>query len=162
MLRITRLQKYANCAAAMRKVTYHKLPGFPEFFRHMYEEPDYALQCYGAGWAVWFEPSIIIRHHLSISGRNTFKTHHLNARNELWSVWLRCPWPYLPFVSLYRITRQFLYACTEGMSWVFNEPCWWLDAFFGLNKCIKKRNPIPWKKNPLYTLSEFNQIIDNH
>src|SRR5207248_3513459 len=54
---------YANCAAAMRTDLYLRSAGFPAFFTHMYEEPDYALQCYAAGAAVWFEPSLEIRHH---------------------------------------------------------------------------------------------------
>ena len=40
---------YANCGAAMRRDVYLQLAGFPTFFGHMYEEPDYALQCYASG-----------------------------------------------------------------------------------------------------------------
>src|SRR5437867_3577028 len=47
---------YPNCAAAMRRQFYLCSLGFPTFFGHMYEEPDYAVQCYAAGFGVWFEP----------------------------------------------------------------------------------------------------------
>ena len=54
----------------MRRDVYLKLAGFPKFFRpHGYEEPDYALQCYAAGFAVWFEPNLAVRHHMSSVNR---------------------------------------------------------------------------------------------
>jgi len=98
---------YANCAAAMRREFYLKQPGFVLFFKHMYEEPDYALQCYAAGAAVWFEPTLIVRHRESAVNRGLVTRHHLNARNELWSVWLRCPWPWLAFLTIYRVAPNF-------------------------------------------------------
>jgi GT2 family glycosyltransferase len=135
---------YPNCAAAMRRDVYLESSGYPPFFVHAYEEPDYALQCYGAGYAVWFEPSITIRHHLAADNRSPFHFHQLNARNELWSVWLRCPWPWLPLVSAWRVWRQFQYACSEGFSWAINEPRWWWAAMRGAGQCWRRRRPIKW------------------
>ncbi|MEQ1747878.1 MAG: glycosyltransferase [Prosthecobacter sp.] len=155
---------YPNGAAVMRRADYLKTSGFPAFFSHAYEEPDYALQSYDHGKAVWFEPSLVIRHHLSKTNRDNLRTHHLNARNELWSVWMRCPWPWLPLVTLYRVLRQFCYAYSEGLSWVVREPQWWRDAVQGLDACRKARNPIPWQtyvswmrlaRRPLFQLSHL-------
>ena len=50
---------------------------------------------------------------------------------------MRCPWPWLPVVSLFRIWRQFRYACSEGLLWALNEPWWWVNAFKGLPQCLK-------------------------
>ncbi|MEY2502809.1 MAG: hypothetical protein QOI07_3143 [Verrucomicrobiota bacterium] len=136
---------YANCAAVMRRDVYLESDGFPAFFGHMYEEPDFALQCYSLGREVRFEPSLSVRHHVSEKQREPMKRHHLNARNELWSVWLRCPWPWLPLVSLYRVWRQFRYACTEGIAWVLREPVWWIAALGGFATCLNQRKPISWK-----------------
>lgn len=116
---------YPNCAAFMKRDFYLRQAGFPSFFFHMYEEPDYALQCYAAGASVWFEPTLVIRHHFSGTNRNALKAHHLNSRNELWSVWIRCPLMQLPMVSIFRIWRQFRYAKSEGFGWVIREPFWW-------------------------------------
>jgi GT2 family glycosyltransferase len=135
---------YANCGAAMRRDVYLGLAGFPRFFDHMCEEPDYALQCYAEGRAVWFEPSLAVRHHLSSANRHEGRRQRLHARNELWSVLLRCPWPYLPAVALFRIWRQLRYAATQGLSDLLLQPVWWLSALRGLPKCIAGRTPIPW------------------
>jgi hypothetical protein len=157
---------YANCAAAMRRAFYLEQSGFPCFFKHMYEEPDYALQCYAAGAAVWFEPSISVRHHESPAHRMLIRRHHLNARNELWSVWLRCPWPWLILVSGYRIARQFVYACTQGTNWAVREPLWWAEALRGGALCRRARHPICWRiywhwlalaRNPIFCADDLRQ-----
>jgi GT2 family glycosyltransferase len=135
---------YADCAAALRRESYLQLPGFPGFFGHMYEEPDYALQCYAAGSAVWFEPTLTVRHHQCDANREPRRRHQLNARNELWSVWLRCPWPWLPLVSIYRVWRQFRYACSVGPRWAASEPVWWLAAIGGMPRCWRHRRPVKW------------------
>jgi GT2 family glycosyltransferase len=157
---------YANCAAAMHRSFYLQQPGFPPFLEHMYEETDYALQCYAGGSAVWFEPTLVIRHHESTAQRSPTRRHHLNARNELWSVWLRCPWPYLVPASLYRVARQFVYACSEGARWTVREPLWWASALQGLPRCWSARRSVPWRiywpwltlaRRPLFSLEELRK-----
>ena len=137
---------YPNCAAIMSRADYLKTDGYPTFFTHNYEESDYALQLFNINRSVWFEPSLIIRHHLSPTNRNRLHNHHLNARNELWSVWMRCPWPWLPLVSGFRILRQFQYACSQGLTWAMREPLWWLTALNGLHHCLRNRRPVPWAR----------------
>lgn len=157
---------YPNGAAVMRRSVYLESGGYPLFFVHSYEEPDYAAQCYALGMAVWFEPDMVIRHHYSPLNRDNLWTHQLNARNELWSVWLRCPWPWLPLVSLFRIWRQFRYAWSEGWVWTIREPLWWWSALRGVGKCRAARNPIPWARyyawmklgrQPLHDVKEWDR-----
>jgi GT2 family glycosyltransferase len=135
---------YANCAAAMRRDVYLGSQGFPAFFGHMYEEPDYALQCYALGYVVRFEPSVRVRHHVSAAQREPIRRHHLNARNELWSVFMRCPFPQLIVVALFRIWRQLRYAYSERFAWAVREPRWWWSALMGVPRCIRHRQPIDW------------------
>ncbi len=155
---------YPNCAAAMRRDFYLRQPGFPAFFGHMYEEPDYALQCYAVGAAVWFNPSPVVRHHLAAAQREPVRRHHQNARNELWSVWMRCPLPWLLIVSAFRVWRQFQHACTQGVSWAVREPQWWCAALLGAVTCFRARQPVPWPiyiawmrlaRNPALNLTEL-------
>ena len=159
---------YPNCAAAMRRSLYGRSAKFPLFFGHMYEEPDYALQCYALGFGVWFEPTLRVRHYLTASRRQPLSRHHLHARNELWSVWLRCPWPWLPFMVAYRICRQLIFAVSQGFYWAIREPIWWVMAMAGWRNLVKNRRPVPsrvyraWlrlNREPICNKAELRRIV---
>jgi GT2 family glycosyltransferase len=137
-------RSFANSSAVLRRSTYLQLPGFEPRFFHMYEEPDYALQCVAAGYEVLFSPIVTIRHHYSGQVRSEMRNHHRHARNEFWSVLLRCPFPYAPGVALYRALSQFRYACRRGFAWVIREPAWWCQALVGTLYCLRKRSPVSW------------------
>ena len=135
---------FANSGAVLRRSTYLHLPGFEPRFFHMYEEPDYALQCVAAGYEVLFSPVVTARHHYSDQVRSEMRNHHRHARNEFWSVLLRCPFPYAPGVTLYRALSQFRYACQRGFSWAIREPAWWWQAVAEFPYCLAKRHPVSW------------------
>jgi GT2 family glycosyltransferase len=140
--RLTRT--FPNSGAVLRRSTYLRLPGFESRFFHAYEEPDYALQCFGAGYEVLFSSVIRIRHHYSGQVRREIRTHHYHARNELWSTILRCPFPFAVGIAGWRIFSQFRYACKRGWSWVIREPLWWWQALGGIPDCVRKRRPVSW------------------
>jgi GT2 family glycosyltransferase len=121
------------------------LPGFESKFFHMYEEPDYALQCVAAGYEVQFAPLITIRHHYSGATRSELRNHHRHSRNEFWSVLLRCPSPYVFAMLGWRVITQFHYACKRGMGWALREPVWWWQALCGIGHCLKNRKPVAWE-----------------
>src|SRR5205823_2809220 len=100
---------------------------------------------YAAGHAIWFEPAIVIRHHFSAKERDMLRRHLLNARNEFWSVLMRCPLPYVLLFAPLRVMRQFLFAASQGWSWLRHEPQWWLDAARGLKACYVIRHPVAWR-----------------
>jgi GT2 family glycosyltransferase len=137
---------YANSGAAIRRAAFLALGGYPDFFFHAYEEPDFALRCTAAGWQVRHEPSLTIRHHFTTTQRNEMRTHQRHARNELWSVLLRCPAPQLFGVALFRVIRQLGYAWQRGGRWVVREPAWWLAALGGIARCLRERRPLPWAR----------------
>jgi GT2 family glycosyltransferase len=141
-----RLGSYASSSAALRRSTYVEVGGYETMFGHVYEEPDFALRCVAAGYEVRFEPVLTVRHHYSGEQRREIRIHHLQARNELWSVILRCPWPWLPFVALFRALRQFGYACRRGFGWVLQEPRWWPQALQGLPAAWRARQAVPWSR----------------
>jgi len=137
-------RSFANSGAVLRRSTYLQLPGFESRFFHMYEEPDYALQCVAAGYDVLFSPVITIRHHYSGQARDEIRIHHRHARNELWSTVLRCPFPFAAGIAAWRVFSQFRYACKRGWSWVVREPAWWWQALAGVPNCLRKRRPVSW------------------
>jgi GT2 family glycosyltransferase len=139
-------RSFANSGAVLRRTVYLALPGFEPKFFHMYEEPDYALQCVGAGHEVLYSPLITIRHHYSGQTRSELRNHHRHARNEFWGVLLRCPWPQGIGLAGYRIFSQFRFACTRGLGWVVREPVWWWQAARGIGYCLGRRQVIPWSR----------------
>ena len=137
-------RSFANSGAALRRATYLELPGFESRFYHMYEEPDYGLQCVAAGYDVLFCPIITIRHHYSGYARDEIRIHHRHARNEFWSSLMKCPFPFALGVLGWRAASQFRYACRRGWSWVVREPRWWAQAVAGIPYFIRKRKPVSW------------------
>jgi GT2 family glycosyltransferase len=138
--RLTR--SFANSGAVLRRSTYLRLPGFESRFFHMYEEPDYGLQCLAAGYDVLFSPVITIRHHYSRQTRDEIRIHHRHARNEFWSNLLRCPFPFALAILTWRVFSQFRYACKRGWSWIVREPLWWWQALTGIPYCVANRHPV--------------------
>lgn len=137
---------YANSAAALRRSVFEKLGGYYDPFFHAYEEPDLALRCVAAGWEVRYEPCATVRHHFTTTQRNEIRTHQRHARNELWSVLIRCPAPQLIGVAVFRATRQFGYAWHRGIAWAVREPQWWLAFLRGVPRCLAAREPIDWPR----------------
>ena len=137
-------RSFANSGAVLRRSTYLQLPGFESRFYHMYEEPDYALQCVAAGYEVLFSPVVTIRHHYSGQARDEVRIHHRHARNEFWSTLMRCPFPFALGILAWRVFSQFRYACKRGSSWVIREPAWWCQALAGIPYCLRKRWPVSW------------------
>jgi len=140
--RLTR--SFANSGAVLRRSTYLQLPGFETRFYHMYEEPDYALQCVAAGYDVLFSPIVTIRHHYAGRARDEIGIHHRHARNEFWSTLMRCPFPPVLAILAWRVFSQFRYASKRGWSWVVREPLWWVQALAGIAYCLRKRMPVSW------------------
>ncbi len=135
-----------NSGAAIRRAAFLELGGYPGWFWHAYEEPDFALRSVASGWTVRTEPALTIRHRYTRALRNECRTHHFHARNELWSVMMRCPAPYLFPVLLFRAARQFGYAKKRGLGWLIREPLWWAKFAAGIPKCIAERRPIAWRR----------------
>ena len=138
--RLTR--SFANSGAVLRRSTYLQLPGFEPRFYHMYEEPDYALQCVAAGYDVLFSPMVTIRHHYAGRARDEIGIHHRHARNEFWSTLMRCPFPPVLAMLAWRVFSQFRYACKRGWSWVVREPRWWAQAVAGFPYFLRKRKAV--------------------
>ena len=137
---------FPNCAACFSRKIYNQTAGFPGAFFHIYEEPDFGLQCISKGFAVYHTNVLTIRHHWTSLGRNEIKVHHGQARNELWSTLMRAPIQMLPLVVAYRIFSQFRYAFSRGVDWVVREPIWWWRALLGVGHCFRNRNPVSWKR----------------
>ena len=138
-------RSFANSGACLRRSTYLELPGFEPRFFHAFEEPDYALQCIAAGKDVYYVPIITIRHHYSGQSRNRIRTHHRHARNQVWSILMRCPFPYSVGLIGCKTLSQFGFAARQGISWLVREPVWWWQALVGIPYCLSHARPVSWE-----------------
>jgi GT2 family glycosyltransferase len=137
-------RSFANSGAVLRRSIYLGLAGFEPRFFHMYEEPDYGLQCVAADYEVLFSPVVTIRHHYSGQSRDEIHIHHRHARNEVWSTVMRCPFPFAPAMIVWRVFSQFRYAAKRGWYWIMREPSWWGQALAGIPHSLRKRKPVSW------------------
>lgn len=136
---------YVNAASAFRRSAYLELDGWDLSFRYAYDEPDYALQCLAAGWQVYHFPGLTIRHHYSPKNRDEMRIHQRHSVNEQWSVWKRCPFPWVIPVAAFRAARQLGYAARRGPRWVLREPAWWWKSIAALPACLRARRPASWR-----------------
>lgn len=136
---------FANSGACLRRSVYLQLPGFEPRFFHMYEEPDYGLQCIASGFEIYYTPTVTIRHHWSGQSRSRLRNHHRHARNQLWSTLMRCPLPYSLALVGYRVFVQAAFAFRQGFPWVVREPVWWFQALAGLPYCVRRARPCSWQ-----------------
>jgi GT2 family glycosyltransferase len=139
------IRSFPNSGACLRVSAYRQLAGFEPMFFHMYEEPDYALQCVANGWEVIFFPEITIRHHWTPNQRSEIRNHHRHARNEFWSTLMRCPFPQAFGVMAYRVLSQARFAGSRGMGWFLREPFWWFAALRGIPQALRRRRPVTWE-----------------
>ena len=135
---------FPNSGACFVTKIYCTLPGFPRFFFHAFEEPDYVLQCIEAGYRVFHSNRVTIRHHFTSVGRDERRTHHRHARNECWSVLMRCPMPWMPLVLFGKALSQLRYSCRRGGAWLIREPAWWYQAALGTLQALSHRRPVSW------------------
>jgi GT2 family glycosyltransferase len=138
------VRSFPNSGAVLRRSAYLQSAGFEPKFFHMYEEPDYALQCVAAGYDILFTPIVTIRHHWTSRERSEIRNHHRHARNEFWSTLLRCPFPFALGMLAWRIFSQLRYAGSRGFDWFVREPVWWWQALGGVPYCIHHRKPLTW------------------
>jgi GT2 family glycosyltransferase len=135
---------YVNCASAVRRETFLAMGGYMRFFWHMYDEPDLSVRLIDAGYRIRYETSRCIRHHYSPAERSELRNHHFHARNEIWSVVMRCPAMQVAPLIVFRAVRQFGFAWSRGPNWVVREPLWWIDCVKGIPRCLRHREPVSW------------------
>jgi GT2 family glycosyltransferase len=151
---------FSNCGAAYRRNLYGQLLAFPPHFEHAYEEPDYALQAYAAGYGVWREPSLVVRHHFAPSDRSYQRRHAFQARNETLSVLMRCPLAMLPFILGLRWIRQAMYSTRAGFSWLTGEPLRWARLWPALRESLRLRSPVGYRSYWLWFRMNRRPVAD--
>lgn len=136
---------HTSSGTVIRRPIYLGLSGYPEIFFHAYEEPDFTLQCLAAGYRAVLYTGLTVRHHYTSAQRDEVRTHHRHARNECWSILMRCPLWAVPAMVVFRALRQARYASSRGWPWLRREPRWWWAAAVGTRAAWRLRAPVPWR-----------------
>lgn len=131
---------FAACAAVIRRSLTDKIGLFPEFFFHAYEEPDFCLRAWNAGYRVLQWNEVTVYHEFSTLNRNEQRTHHRHARNEACGVVMRYPWHLVIPGIIARLSAQFRYALRRGWGW--REPLVWIDVLRRLPCALVERKPV--------------------
>ena len=114
----------------------------PEFFFHMYEEPDLCLRVWDAGYRVLQWNELTVWHEYSGLNRNELKVHRRHARNEALSVLMRYPWPLAGPAALGKLAGQLRYALSRGPGWAAREPRVWAEVFALLPRAFGARRGV--------------------
>ena len=131
---------YAACGAAIRRKLFDETGLFPEFFFHMYEEPDLCLRSWNAGYRVLQWNEILVYHEWVRRNRNETRTHQMHARNEACSIWMRYPWHLVVPATCVRLWRQFRYGVSRGGLW--SEPRIWWETACMLPRALRQRQSV--------------------
>lgn len=79
-------------ACAVRRTVLESVGGLPDEFGYAHEETDLAWRALDAGWAIAYEPLVVVEHPATTPGRHAAYLR-LNARNRVWLARRRLPWP---------------------------------------------------------------------
>ncbi len=124
---------FLACGAAVRRAAFLDVGGFEGRYALGGEEELLAIDLAAAGWGLAYCEDLIAYHHPDVSGPRPGR-RRVQARNALWSVWLRRPLP----AVIRRTTR----AIARGI----REPearLGLLDALMGLPWIVRNRRVIP-------------------
>ena len=87
-----RVLGFVACGAIIRRAAYLEAGGFHPRFGVGGEEALLAADLAAAGWDLVYVDGLVSHHHPSPS-RDRGARRRTTLRNDLWSVWLRRPWP---------------------------------------------------------------------
>jgi GT2 family glycosyltransferase len=87
---------FVGCGALIRSVAVRKVGGYLGFFRGEREEEELSLRLMKSGWAIFFDPDILIHHHVSVSNRQYERAWMRAIRNKLWTLLMHFPASRLP------------------------------------------------------------------
>lgn len=87
-----RVLGFVACGALVRRAAYLETGGFHPRYGVGGEEALLAADLAAAGWDLVYVDSLVAHHHPSAS-RDRAARRRATLRNDLWSAWLRRPWP---------------------------------------------------------------------
>ncbi len=88
---------FSGCGALLRRDVFDRIGGFTELLGYYYEELEYCMRVFDAGYRVAYHPGVRVVHYHDPTGRDWRRLHRLIARNALLTIVMRFPaWAVLP------------------------------------------------------------------
>lgn len=147
---------FVGCGALIRTEAVMQTGGYTTFFGNEWEEEELALRVMKAGYALYYDPSLVVHHRVSQQNRRSDRTWMRGFRNKLWSLLMHFP------------ARRVI---TDG-AWVLAVACWdairmlrfrwfalglWQFAA-GLPRAMKLRRPISSPVMARYDALRFRAV----
>lgn len=139
-------------AFLVRKQAFRDVGGFNEYFQYYYDEIEYCLRLYNAGYVVVYDPSFKVIHYQDPRGRDWTRIHRLTTRNAIMTAFLHYPlWLITPafvksLLNHLRLTRASNSTDWFGLVWILRE------IYFARFYLIRHRKPMPFS-----TLASFRK-----
>ncbi|WP_203257345.1 glycosyltransferase family 2 protein [Hyunsoonleella ulvae] len=126
---------FVGCGFAILKQVYNKTRGFPVWIDIYGEEPALSLEVLDLGYAIFFQPNIIVNHRVNTNkrkeqGRNYFRFEHL-LKNTIRLYLVYYPHPFFKVMKTlwhnfkkYAITNRYYFTsfCKVAFSTLHNLP----------------------------------------
>ncbi|MFV8189062.1 glycosyltransferase family 2 protein [Streptomyces sp. AF1B] len=107
------------------------------FFAH--EETDLAWRAADAGWRILYAPELLLQHPKTSPARHAIY-YRVNARNRVWLVRRRLPWPLIPVhLGVWTLLTLLRTRSRAGLR------AWFGGFVEGLREPVGERRPMRWR-----------------
>lgn len=139
-------------AVAVRRNAFLEVGGFPGHFFISHEGPDLALRLIDAGYSVWYEPEVVVKHHQSTLGRASWRRYYYDTRNVIWLAVRNYPVLFAVRFLFVQLMAMFIYSLRDRFLLYYFKAIF--DAFGTIRSISKDRKVIsPFTKEKIAELS---------
>lgn len=147
---------FVGCGAMFRTSALRQIGGYREFFGNEWEEEELGLRLLAAGWVIYFFPTVVIHHHVSVRNRNQERTWTRQIRNKLWAIIMLMPARRIPLEATWVVSVGLLDAVRMFRFRAYYNA---ITQFFGgLRQVLRLRRPMSTLALRRYDAIRFGQL----
>jgi GT2 family glycosyltransferase len=147
---------FVGCGALFRTAAVRQVGGYQAFFEGEWEESEYSLRMFKAGWSIRFFPDVLIHHRVSPLQRRSARSWTRAFRNKLWAMVIHYPAGRLFAEGTWTLG---LAACDAVRLFRFGQFLTGVGQFLsGLPRAIRLRQPMSHETLKLYDALRFKKI----
>jgi hypothetical protein len=148
---------FVGCGALFRTAAVRQVGGYQAFFQGEWEESEYSLRMFKAGWSIRFFPDVLIHHRVSPLQRRSARSWTRAFRNKLWAMVIHYPSRRLIAEGSWTLG---LAACDAVR--LFRAPQFFTGVgqfLSGLPRAVRMRQPMSRETLNLYDALRFKRIL---